>query len=92
MQISYAMETNIINVGNSKGIIIPAKLLKMIGLENIVNVEIEEGKLVISPASKPRSGREEMIKAEVEKSGQGNLFYLIFLKMKIMMIGHGKTI
>ena len=71
MQILYAMETNIINVGNSKGIIIPAKLLKIIGLENIVNVEIEEGKLVISPANKPRAGWEEMIKAEVEKSGQG---------------------
>lgn len=64
------METNIINVGNSKGIIIPAKLLKMIGLENIVNVEIEEGKLVISPAHKPREGWDEMLRNEIEKNGE----------------------
>lgn len=66
------METNIINVGNSKGIIIPSKFLKMMGLGNIVNVEIEEGKLVISPTHKPRDGWNEMIKAEIEKNGQAN--------------------
>ena len=63
------METNLINVGNSKGIIIPAKLLKLIGLGNTVNVDIEEGKLVISPVHKPRSGWEAMIKDEIEKNG-----------------------
>jgi len=66
------METNIINVGNSKGIIIPAKLLKIIGLGSSVNVDIEEGKLVISPLHKPREGWEEMIKTEIEKNGQAN--------------------
>ncbi len=64
------METNIINVGNSKGIIIPAKLLKMIGLENVVNVEIEDGKLVISPSHKPREGWAEILKHEIEKNGE----------------------
>ena len=64
------METNIISVGNSKGIIIPAKFLKMLGLESIANVEIENGKIVISPASKPREGWAEMIKEEIEKNGQ----------------------
>lgn len=64
------MEANVINVGNSKGIIIPAKLLKMIGLGNIVNVDIEEGKLIISPANKPREGWADMIKEEIEKNGQ----------------------
>jgi antitoxin MazE len=63
------METNIINVGNSKGIIIPAKLLKMIGLGNVVNVDIEEGKLIISPANKPREGWEDILKNEIEKNG-----------------------
>jgi len=64
------METNIINVGNSKGIIIPAKFLKMIGLHNVVNVDIEEGRLIISPANKPRDGWDEMIKREVETNGE----------------------
>jgi antitoxin MazE len=66
------METNIINVGNSKGIIIPAKLLKMIGLGTVVNVDIEDGKLVISPSHKPREGWGEIIRNEVEKNGQSH--------------------
>lgn len=66
------METNIINVGNSKGIIIPAKLLKIFGFENVVNVEVEEGKLVISPSKKPRDGWDKMIKNEIEKNGVAN--------------------
>lgn len=63
------METNIINVGNSKGIIIPAKFLKMMGLSNVVNVEIDQGKLVISPATKPRQGWAEMFEQEISKNG-----------------------
>jgi antitoxin MazE len=41
------MEANIITVGNSKGIIIPSKFLKLIGLENKVSIEVENNKIVI---------------------------------------------
>lgn len=68
------METNIINVGNSKGIIIPAKFLKMMGLSNVVNVEIDQGKLVISPATKPRQGWAEMFEQEISKNGQSKTY------------------
>ena len=66
------METNIIAIGNSKGIIIPAKLLKTKGFQNVVNIEFEKGRLIITPSKKVREGWEVLIKNEVEKSGQPN--------------------
>ena len=64
------METNIITIGNSKGIIIPSKLLKMAGFQNTVNLEVDKGKLIISSLKNPREGWSEMIKGEIEKNGQ----------------------
>ena len=64
------MEANIVKVGNSKGIIIPSKLLKLLGLEKKVNINVEENKIIITPKTrKVREGWEEMIKTEVEKNG-----------------------
>ncbi len=68
----FNMETNIISIGNSKGIIIPAKLLKSNGFNNIVNIEFEKGKLVITPTKKPRENWNSLIKNEIEKNGQPN--------------------
>lgn len=65
------MEAKIIKVGNSRGIIIPAKFLKLIGFEEKVAIEIEDNKMIITAAkSKPREGWEEMLAEEVAKSGQ----------------------
>ncbi|MDT0690802.1 AbrB/MazE/SpoVT family DNA-binding domain-containing protein [Salegentibacter sp. F188] len=64
------MEANLVKIGNSKGVIIPAKLLKLIGLKEKVNIAVQENKLVISPSEKKvREGWEEMIKKEVENNG-----------------------
>jgi antitoxin MazE len=57
------METNIITIGNSKGIIIPSKLLKIAGFKSSVNLEIEEGNL----------GWAELIKTEIDTNGQPNM-------------------
>ncbi len=46
------MEANIIKVGNSKGIIIPSKFLKLIGLNDKVNIAVEDDKIVIEPLKK----------------------------------------
>ena len=43
------METNIINVGNSKGIIIPAKILKLLGIKDKVQVIVEGNNMIIKP-------------------------------------------
>jgi len=65
------MDANIINVGNSKGIIIPAKFLKLLGLSNKANIEIVDDKIIISSSqSEARRGWEEMIVEEIEANGQ----------------------
>lgn len=65
------MEAKIIKVGNSKGIIIPAKFLKLIGLEEKVTIQIDGEKMVITPAkSTPRQGWENMLAEDVAKYGQ----------------------
>lgn len=50
------MKTNIINIGNSQGIILPAMLLRKLNLsfKSTVQVEIDNGAIVIKPD--PRQG------------------------------------
>ena len=43
------MEANIIHVGNSKGIIIPAKLIKLLGIRQKVKMAVEGSTLVLEP-------------------------------------------
>ena len=65
------MEVNIIKVGNSKGIIIPAKFMKLIGLKEAVNIDLKKDRLIITPLKKAsREGWEEMIIDDIKKSGQ----------------------
>ena len=68
------MEAKLIDVGNSKGIILPAKLRKLIGLDKKVSIDVKDNVIIISrPEKKVREGWEEMISKEVEKKGQPNL-------------------
>lgn len=50
------MKANIINIGNSQGIIIPSMLLRKLNLsfKSSVQLEVENGSIVIKPA--PRQG------------------------------------
>jgi antitoxin MazE len=64
------METNVINVGNSKGIIIPAKFLKILNLKDKVQLNLSDNKIIIEPVTRlPREGWEARIKADIEKNG-----------------------
>ncbi len=56
------MKTNIINIGNSQGIILPALLLRQLNLsfKSTVQVEIQDGNLIIKPD--PRQGWAEAAK------------------------------
>ncbi|HYK76129.1 MAG TPA: AbrB/MazE/SpoVT family DNA-binding domain-containing protein [Daejeonella sp.] len=56
------MKTNIINIGNSQGIILPATLLRQLHLtcKSSVQIEIDNGTIVIKPA--PREGWAEAAK------------------------------
>lgn len=64
------MEASLIKIGNSKGVIIPSKLLKLVGLKEKINIEVLDDKIIIAPAKKvARDGWEEMIKEELAKNG-----------------------
>jgi antitoxin MazE len=59
----YSIKTQIVKIGNSRGIRIPKVLIDQVGLENQVEIAIEGAQLVIRSASRPRAGWEEQFRA-----------------------------
>ncbi|HEX3010339.1 MAG TPA: hypothetical protein VHO90_22280 [Bacteroidales bacterium] len=51
------METSIVKIGNSKGLIIPKKLLNTLGEGKLVDIQVKDGGLYITPLTenKPRA-------------------------------------
>jgi len=50
------MKTRIVRIGNSRGIRLPKAMLEQCGLQDEVDLSVEEGRLVIRPLEKPRAG------------------------------------
>lgn len=57
------MKTNIIRIGNSRGLRLPKALLAQCKLEEAVEIEVEDNRLVIRPATAPRAGWNEAFAA-----------------------------
>jgi len=69
------MEVSVIKIGNSKGLIIPQKMLKALGTQNKVMIETREGGLFISPIDETRKGWAESFKnATSEQEPSKDLF------------------
>ena len=66
-EIPQMMKARIISVGNSKGIIIPATFLKQLSIQDEVELEVEEGALVVRPVNQARLGWEEQIEKVMKK-------------------------
>jgi antitoxin MazE len=66
------MKTRIVRIGNSKGIRIPKPLLEQVGLNDEVDINVQDGSLVIKPAKKPRAGWEATFR-EMAKRGDDAL-------------------
>ncbi len=49
------METTIIKIGNSKGLIIPKRLLDSLGEGKTVNINVKDGGLLITPLTEIKS-------------------------------------
>ena len=60
------MQTQIIPIGNSKGIRIPKSIISQCGFGSVVQIEVKKNSLVISPSHSPREGWEKAFK---EKAG-----------------------
>ncbi len=56
------MRSMLTKIGNSKGVIIPAQLLKQCQLDGMVMLEVRDKSIVISRPDQPRSGWEEAFK------------------------------
>lgn len=56
------MKTKIIKIGNSRGIRIPKSIIDESGLQNEVELEIVNGKIVIKPISKNRKNWDSAFK------------------------------
>lgn len=70
------MRSKLVAIGNSKGIRLPKAILQAVGLEDAVELTVEEGKLVITPARlrrRPRAGWEAAIQADIDKNGHPEL-------------------
>jgi antitoxin MazE len=48
------MKANLINIGNSKGLILPAYFIKNAQLKDEINIEIKGDTLIVKPLHKPR--------------------------------------
>ncbi len=50
------MKARIVRIGNSQGIRIPKPFIKQTGLGEEVEIQVEDNRLVIAAADRPRSG------------------------------------
>ncbi len=67
------MQSNIRNIGNSKGVILPQSFLKQCFIENEVIIEVKDNTIVISPANDhKRKGWAEAFQ-EMAKNGDDEL-------------------
>ena len=57
------MRSMLTKIGNSKGVIIPAQLLKQCQLDGMVMLEVRDDTIVISKPDQPRNGWEEAFNA-----------------------------
>ncbi len=57
------VKTQIIQIGNSRGIRIPKPLLEQAGLGSEVEIAVQDDELIIRPAARPRLGWEAQFMA-----------------------------
>ena len=57
------MRSMLTKIGNSKGVIIPAQLLKQCQLDGMVMLEVRDDTIVILKPDQPRNGWEEAFNA-----------------------------
>jgi antitoxin MazE len=70
------MKTDIIKIGNSKGIRIPKAILEQCGFNGAVEMQVADNKLILSkPVRTPREGWAEQIAESIKKYGIPELLF-----------------
>jgi antitoxin MazE len=57
------VRTQIIKIGNSRGVRLPKLLIDQIGFDDEVDIFIQRGQLVLRPVARPRRGWNEQFQA-----------------------------
>ncbi len=65
---AHAVRTQLIRIGNSRGVRLPKAILEQAGLERDVDIEVRDGAVVIRAAGHPRAGWAEAF-AEIAEHG-----------------------
>jgi antitoxin MazE len=52
------MKTDVIKIGNSKGVRLPATMLKQCGIGSKVEIEVRQNEIILKPVQSPREGWE----------------------------------
>ncbi len=70
LQYNYilAIKTNIIKIGNSRGIRLPKVILQQIGINDEVDLEVDRDRIVLKPVRHRRSGWREVFRKMAAKS------------------------
>lgn len=50
------MKADVIKIGNSKGVRLPATILKQCGIGSKVEIEVRHNEIIIKPVQSPREG------------------------------------
>lgn len=61
------MKTHIVKIGNSQGIRIPKVLLEQSSIENEVELEVINNKLIITPTTMPRHNWKKAFRSTTEQ-------------------------
>ena len=57
------MKVKLVSIGNSKGIRIPRSIIETCGFGDEVELDVDEGVVVLAPVGKPRQGWDEAFAA-----------------------------
>jgi antitoxin MazE len=50
------MRANVIRIGNSRGLRLPKPLLEQCGIGEVVDLAVQDGRLIVTPLRRPREG------------------------------------
>ncbi len=57
------VHTQIVKIGNSRGVRLPKLLIEQMGFDNEVEIVVESGQLVLRPVARTRHGWDEQFRA-----------------------------
>ena len=67
------MKSSLRQIGNSRGIIIPAPLLAECDIQDEIELTVEQGRLVITPVKPARSGWFDNYRPEQDENAWGEM-------------------